>query len=180
MFGAAKITKNPDPDKYKYSGYGIGFDSRSEFSFTDGTMGQNVIIFGVDMRSCVYINNKGKDILILGTGSTQGLDDTTLTVGAQYSIKFSNKFCLSLHYNGSNSFLFVNTTKLHQFKAKYSEIKKYPLCLGNISKDFTANNMKKVGLNGYVYEFSGDYNIIDSCNIIKIHKYLMKKKHDIK
>ena len=57
---------------------------------------------------------------------------------------------------------------------------KYPSCLGNISKDFTANNMKKkTGLNGYVYEFSVDYNIIDTSNIINIHKYLMKK-HDIK
>ena len=53
------------------------------------------------------------------------------------------KFCLSLQYNGSNSFLFVNATKTYQFKAKHWEIKKYPLCLANISKDFTAINMKK-------------------------------------
>ena len=67
---------------------------------------------------------------------------------------------LSLPYNGSNSFLFVNGTKIHQFKAKDFEIKKYPLCLGNISKDFSVNNMKKTGLNGYVYDFSVDYNAI--------------------
>ena len=76
----------------------------------------------------------------------------------------------------SNCFLFVNATKIYKFKANDSEIKKYPLCLGNISKDFTAINMKKSGLNGYVYEFSADYNIIDTSNIINIHKYLMKKK----
>ena len=64
-------------------------------------------------------------------------------------------------------------------KAKDSEIKKYSLYLGNISRDFTANNMKKAGLNGYVYEFSNDYNIIDTNNIMDIHIYLMKK-HDIK
>ena len=59
-------------------------------------------------------------------------------------------------------------------------MKKYPLCLQNISKDFTANNLKKkTGLNGYVYEFSVDYNVIDTSNIIDIHKYLTKK-HDIK
>ena len=52
------------------------------------------------------------------------------------------------------------------------------MCLGNISKDFTAINMEKTGLNGYVYEFSVDYNIIDSTNIIDIRKYLMEK-HDI-
>ena len=64
-------------------------------------------------------------------------------------------------------------------KEKDSETKKYPLCLGNISKDFTTNNMKKTGLNGYVHEFSLDYNISDTSNIINIYKYLMKM-HDIK
>ena len=69
--------------------------------------------------------------------------------------------------------------KYISFNAKYSEIKKYPLCLGNISKDFSVDNMKKTGLNGYVYDFSVDYNNIDTSNIIDIHKYLMKQ-HDIK
>ena len=84
-----------------------------------------------------------------------------------------------MHHNGSSSFLFVNATNIYQFKAKDSEIKRYPLCLGNVSKDFTAFNVKTTGLSGYVYKFSVDYNIIDSSNIINIHKYLMKK-HDIK
>ena len=89
MFGAVKVTKNADPDKYKYSGSSIGFDSRSEFSLFDGSMGKNVIIFGADINSSVHIDNKGKDILILGEGPTQGLDDTTLTTEAKYSINFS-------------------------------------------------------------------------------------------
>ena len=96
MFGAVKLTKYADPDKYKYSGYGIGFDSHSEFSLLDGSIGKNVIIFGVDMSSSVHIDNKKKDILILGKGPTQGLNDTTLSVEAQYSIDFSRsnrKFC---------------------------------------------------------------------------------------
>ena len=67
---------------------------------------------------------------------------------------------------------------MYQFKTKDSEIKKYPLCLGNVSKDFTAINMKKAGLNGYFYKFFVDYNIIDTSNIVDVHKYLMKK-HDI-
>ena len=141
-------------------------------------MGKNVIFFGVDMSSSVHINKKKKYILILGKGAKQRLDDTTLTADAQYSIKFSRsnrKFCLSLHYNGSYSFLFVNATKMYQFKTNYS--RKY--CLENISKDFTANNMEKTGLNGYIYEFSLDYNTTDTSNIINIHKYLMKKQ-DIK
>ena len=98
------------------------------------------------MSSSVHIDNKGKCILILGKGPTQVLDNTTLTAEAQYSTNFSRsnrKFCLSLHYNGSNSFLFVNATKIYQFKAKDLVIKKYPLCLGNISGDFSDNNMKK-------------------------------------
>ena len=151
---------------------------RSIFLLPDGSMGKNFIIFS----SSVLIDQKGKYILVLGIGPTQGLDDTTLTAEAQYSINFSRsnrKFCLSLHYNGSNSFLFVNATKIYQFKAKDSEIKKYPLCLGNISGDFSANNMSKTGLNGYVYDFSVDYRAFDTSNIIDIHKYLMKK-HDIK
>ena len=107
---------------------------------------KNVIIFGVDMSSSVYIDNKGKDILILGIDPAQGLDDITLTAEAQYSIKFSRsnrKICLSLYYNSNNSFLLVHATKIYQFKAKDSEMKKYPLCLRNISGDFSANNIKK-------------------------------------
>ena len=94
-------------------------------------MGKKIIIFGVDMSSSLHIDNKGKDILILGEGPTEGLDDTTLTAKAKYSINFSRsqrKFCLSLHYNGSNSFVFVSGTKIYQFKANDSE-KKYISCV---------------------------------------------------
>ena len=146
LFGSVKLTKNAYVDKYKYSGYGIGFDSRSEFLFTDGSFGKNVIIFGADMSSSVHIDNKGKYILILAEGPTQRLDDTTLTAEAKYPINFTQPwkwFVLNLHYNGSNSFLFVNAAKIYQFKAKDSAIKDYALCLGNISKDFTINNIKK-------------------------------------
>ena len=78
MFGAVSLTKNTDIDKNKYSGYGIGFDRRGTFSVGNG-FGQNVIIFGVDMSSSVPIDNKKKDLLILGEGPTQGLDHTTST-----------------------------------------------------------------------------------------------------
>ena len=70
------------------------------------------------MSSSVHIYNKGKYILILGDKPTQGLDGTTFTAEAKYSINFtqSNRtFCLSFHYTGSNSFLFVNATKVYQF-----------------------------------------------------------------
>ena len=98
LFRGVKLAKIADLDKYQYNGYGIGFDSGSEFSLPDGSICKNVIIFGVDTSSSVQIDNKKKDILILCIGATQGLDDTTLLVEAKYSINFSRpniKFCLS-------------------------------------------------------------------------------------
>ena len=127
LFGSVKLTKNFDPHKFKYSGYGIGLESCSEFSLPDGTMGKNVIIFGADMSSSVHVNTKGKDIFILGEGPTQGLDDTALTAEAKDHTNFTQsnrRFVLSLQYNESNSFLSVDATKIYQFKAKYSGIKK--------------------------------------------------------
>ena len=76
LFGGVKVTKNADPDKYWYSGYGVGFNTRGEYSLPDGSVGKNVIIFGVDMNSSVHIDNRGKDILILGKGPTQVLNHT--------------------------------------------------------------------------------------------------------
>ena len=94
------------------------------------------------MRSSVHVDNKRKDILILGEGPTQGLGDTTLTAEANFPVSFtqSGKRFVWLHFNGSNSFLFVNATKVNQFKAKSSEIQDYAL----FSEIFFAiNNMKK-------------------------------------
>ena len=70
LIGSVKLTKNADTDKYKYSGYCIGFDSRSEFLFTYRNMGRNVIIFGADMSLSVPVDNKNEDIIILGKGPT--------------------------------------------------------------------------------------------------------------
>ena len=106
LFGAVTLTKNADIEKYKCSGYGIGFDRRSSFSITGGGFGQNVLIFGADVGNSIHIDNKGKDILVLGRGPTQGLE-STLTAEKMYSINFAvtkKKFCLSLHYNGGNSY----------------------------------------------------------------------------
>ena len=134
------------------------------------------------MSSSAHIDNKKKDILVLGKGPTQGLEHT-LTAEKMYSINFTvtkKKFCLSLHYNGANSYLFVNGTEIIKFKAKDSEIRSYSysLCLGNISKDWSEDNMKKTGLNGYVYDCSVDYDFISVNDVKDIRKYL-KKKNDI-
>ena len=176
LFGAVTLTKNAN-DKYAYSGYGIGFDGKTSFSFPSGRFGQNVIIFGVDMSSSVHVDNKKRDVLILGNGRTQGLEHT-LNAEKMYSINFTvtiKKFCLSLHYNEANSYLFVNGTEIIKFKAKDPEIVATPLCLGNISKDWSVDNMKKTGFNGYVYGFSVDYDATGVDDIVDIHKYLMKK-----
>ena len=141
--------------------------------------GQNVLIFGADMSSSAHIDNKKKDILVLGKGPTQGLK-YTLTVEKMYLINFTvtkKKFCLTLHYDGANSYLFVNGTEIYKFKAKDSEIVASPLCLGNISKDWLIDNMKKTGFNGYVYDFSVDYDVITVNDIKDIHKYLMRKNN---
>ena len=171
------MTKNADISKSKYSGYGTGFDKRSSFSFLSGGLGRNVINFGIDMSSSTKIDNKKKDILILGKGPTQGLEHT-LTAEKMYSINFSKeqtKFSLSLHCNGVNSYLFVNGREIHKFKAKDSEIVATSLCLGNISKDWSIANMKKPGFNRYVYDFSVDYDAIAFDDILDIRNYLMKQ-----
>ena len=95
-----------------------------------------------------------------------------------YSVNFTKKntkFCLSLHYNGTNSYLFVNGKGIIKFIAKDSELVPIPLCIGNITKEFSEDNTKKTELNGYVYDFSVDYDAIAVPDILDIHKYLMKK-----
>ena len=95
-----------------------------------------------------------------------------------YSISFTvtkKQFCLSLHYNGANNYLFVNGTEIYKFKAKESEVVPSSLCLGNISKNWSVDNMKKTGFHGYVYDFSVDCDSTDVDDIKDIHKYLIKK-----
>ena len=128
------------------------------------------------MSSSTKIDNRKKHILILGKAPTQGLEHI-LTAEKIYLINFSRwytKFCLSLHYNGSNSYLFLNGTEIHKFKAKNSEINS--IMLRKHSKDWTADNMKKTEFHGYVYDFSVDYDAIAVGDILNIHNYLMKKK----
>ena len=116
-----------------------------------------------------HIDNKKKDILVifLQKKCTQSI-----------LLLQKKKFCLSLHCNnGANSYLFVNGTEIYTFKAKDSEIVATPLCLGNISKDCSADDMKKTGFNGYVYDFSVDFDSTDVDDIKDIHMYLMKKNN---
>ena len=124
LFGSVKLTRNADIDKYWYSGYGIAFDRETSFSIGN-EIGKNVIIIlGVDMSSSTKIE---KQKLVLGKGPTQGLEHT-LSAEKLYSINFTQKntkFCLSLHYNEANIYLFVNGSEIIKFKAQDSEILAY-------------------------------------------------------
>ena len=138
LFGAVKLTKHIDIDEYKNSRYDIGFDRKRNFSVGNGFC-RNCITFGAVMSSSVHVDNKKEDILILGEGHAPGSDGTILT--AEKSVQS----ILGLRYNRINSYLFVNGMEIIKFKAKDSEIVTIPLCLGNILKDYSVNNMKNTG-----------------------------------
>ena len=89
LFGAVKLTKNNNPDKYEYSDYDIGFDERLQFSLPDGSSGENVIIFWFDNSSSLHVDNKKNDILVLSEGPIQWLADTTIKAEAKYPINFT-------------------------------------------------------------------------------------------
>ena len=85
----------------------------------------------------------------------------------------NKRFCSSLHYNGDNSYLFVNGKEIDKFKVEDSEIIPYQLCLGGLSKDFEVGYMRASGLIENVYDFSINYSAIANDKILDIHKYLM-------
>ena len=115
--------------------------------------------------------------MILAEGLIQGLDDIKLTAEDKYPINFTQpreRFVLSQQYNGSNSSLCVNATKIYEFKAKDYEIKDYALRLSNKSKDVTIHNLKKTGLKGSEKIFSLDFNPTDTNDILDIRRYILK------
>ena len=179
LFGGVKIAKNAtDTSKHKYEGYEICFDEGGMFSMGNIRNGRNVLIFGVHENSVAHSNNKANNIFIMGDGFLQGINDTTLYAEKICSKNFSavdEKFVLSLHYNGDNSYLFVNGKQVLKFKAKDEQIVKEKLCLGNISDDWMVSNAEKKGLYGEVYDFAVDYTAVNVGEIYNVHRYLMKK-----
>ena len=182
LFGGVKITKNAtDTSKHKYEGYGICFDEGGMFSMGNIRNSRNVLIFGVHENSVIHSNNKANNIFIIGDGFVQVINDTTVYAGKIYSQNFTavnKKFVLSLHYNGDDSYLFVNGKQELKVKAKNYQIVKEILCLGNISDDWTAANAKKMGLWGEIHDFVVDYTSTNIGDIYNVHRYLMKK-HNI-
>ena len=182
LFGAIKITKIADSSKNKYEGYGIYFDEGGSFTSGNITNGKNVLIFGADMSFSTHSTNTANNIYVLGKDFVQGINGTTLYAEKIYktnSTEPNKKFVLSLHYNFSNSYLFVNGTQELKFKAKADQILKEKLCIGNLSNDWTITNSEKTGLYGKIYDFAVDYQAINGVKkIYDIHRYLMIK-HNI-
>ena len=143
LFGAMQITQNADTLKYDYKGYGICFDERSEFghTITEGgfahtTDARNVLTFGVDMSFSIHKTNRANHIYVICTGLTQGIHDTAIYAETNFYRNFKDpdkKIMLSLHYNGDDSYLFVNGRQELKFKSKTDQIVKKKLCIGNLS-----------------------------------------------
>ena len=168
LFGATQITRNAtDNSKNNYKGYGICFDKRSQFghTMTEGgrthiTNGRNVLFFGADMSFSIHRTNRANHIYVMGDGFTQGSHDTTLYVEKKYYRNFTEpdvKFVLSLHYNGDDSYLFVNGRQELKFKCKTDQLVKEKLCIGNLKDQWTTSESEKTGLYGNIYEFAVDY-----------------------
>ena len=154
LFGAMQITKDAtDNSKYNYKGYGICFDERSQFghAITEGgfahtTNGRNVLIFGVGMSFSVRATNRTNSIYVMGDGLTQGIHDTTLYVEKNYWRNFTDpgkKFIISLHYNGDESYFFINDKQELKFKAKTDQLVKEKLCIGNLIDQLTTSESEK-------------------------------------
>ena len=190
LFGAMQITKNAtDNSKNNYKGYGICFDEGSEFGhkITEGgrahtTDCRNVLIFVVDMSFSVHASNRANDIYLMGTGHTQGINDTTIYAEKNFYRNFTDfgkKIILSLHYNGDDSYLFVNGRQELNFKAKTDQLVKEKLCTGNLSDQWTTSESEKTRVYGKNYDFVVDYEQIAGVKAIyDMHRYLMTE-HNI-
>ena len=162
-----QITKNADTSKYDYKGYGICFDEGTQFghTITEGgfahtTNARNVLIFGVDMSFSVHKTSRANHIYVMGDGIARVIHDTTLYAEKNFHRNFTDpgkKFVLSLHYNGNNSYLFVNGRQELKFKAKTDQLVKEKLCIGNLSDQWATSESEKTGLYGNIYDFVVDY-----------------------
>ena len=134
LFGATEITKHSDTSKYNYKGYGICFDEGGTFGHTiresnldHTTNARNVLNFGADISFSTHKTNKANNIYVMGKFFVQGINDTTLYAEKKFYRNFTDpgkKFLLSLHYNGDNSYLFVNGRQELKFKAKSEHLVK--------------------------------------------------------
>ena len=146
-----------------YSGYPIIYDSAGSWNF-DNDIAGNAMIFGVDNNSSSHADNHINNFLVLGEGATCGINGSFGLPQKKFSITFSKantKFWLILHYNGGNSYLFVNGKEIFKFKGDDENVN-FPtqFCLGSISSGFSATESREISLNRIVHDFSFEYNSI--------------------
>ena len=186
LFGTMRITKNTESSKNNYTRYSLCFDEGGEFghtvrqgNFDRTTNAKNVIIFGADMSSSIHATNIANNIDVMGKGFIQGINDTTIYAERLFHNNFAEfgvKFVLSLHHNGSNSYLFANGRQELKFKAKDDQIIHEKLCLRNLSSEWTTSESEKTGLYGNIYHFFADYKDINGVKpIYDMNRYLMTK-----
>ena len=186
-----QITKNADNSENNYEGFGICFDEISEFgpTITEGALvhttdTRNVLIFGADMSFSVHATNRANNIYVMSIGLTQGIHNTTLYAEKNFYRNFTDlgkKFMLSLHYNGDDSYLFVNGRQELKFKCKTDQSDQLEkLCIGNLSDQWTTSESEKTGVYGKIYDFVVNYEQIVGVKAIYVmHRYFMTK-HNIR
>ena len=157
LFRAMKITKDANYSHNKYTGYGICFNAKSGFSIGGIKNGKVIILFGVDMSFSSHERNRANNIYVMGkyfiqvfttVGPTQigGFKDKGTTISEEKLYKVRKKNMLRLHYNGDNSYLFVNGFQELKFKASVDQIQKNVLCVGNLKDDWAVTNSEKTRL----------------------------------
>ena len=167
-----------------YDDAGVFFDTKGSYGGTGVNALRNLILYGVDMKNSSYPTNKKHPIYILGKRFTQGLQYRT-TIYAEHDYVKVNasqmgvNHVLLVHYNGDNSYLFIDGVQKFKFKAMSSLNLKNPLVIGNTSTDFpNKTDYKKAALHGDIYGSLVSYEATDIKKICDIHRYLMKK-HNI-
>ena len=142
------------------------------------TLLEMFIIFGVGNNSSSHADNCKNNFLALVEGPTFGINRRFGSPEKKFSIKLVNtKFCLNLHYNADNSYLFVNGNEIFKFKGNNRNLNLPTLfCFGSISNGFRAIECREISLNGNMYDFLVDYSSINKYDLLNIHKYLMIKK----
>ena len=158
-----QITKSTDTSKYNYKGCGICFDEGSQFghTITEGgfahtTNARNVLIFGADISVSTNANNRANNIYVTGELFIQGIKILQYMQKKKFYRNFTDpgkKFMLRLHYNGDDSYLFVNGRQELKFKCKTDQLVKEKLCIGNLSDQWTTSESEKTGLCGNIYDF---------------------------
>ena len=180
LFGVTSIIKNSDKEMYANSDQRITFHSTGSWSFNNDTT-RSAIIFGADNSLSSHTDNHKNTFLVLGEGPTFGINGSFCTPEKKFTINFNNSntaFCLNLHYNVDNSYLFVNGKEIFKFEANNKNVN-FPahFCFRSISNGFSAIKSREESLNRNVYGFPHDCNSIDKSYMLNTHKYLMNKNN---